>query len=117
MKHVMAAEKDITHFDTVAGDGDAGLTLKAGAEGILEALDSEKISSVDAVQAVVSLSQIVESSMGGTSGGLYSILLSGVASGLIQAMKELKSEDATAEVWARSLEVSPSLFFSAVALC
>lgn len=30
---VVAAEPEITRFDTIAGDGDAGLTLKAGAEG------------------------------------------------------------------------------------
>ena len=30
---VVAAEPEITRFDTIAGGGDAGLTLKAGAEG------------------------------------------------------------------------------------
>lgn len=32
-KALIAAEPEITQQDTVAGDGDAGLTLKAGAEG------------------------------------------------------------------------------------
>ncbi len=30
---LIAAEPEITKQDTIAGDGDAGLTLKAGAEG------------------------------------------------------------------------------------
>jgi triose/dihydroxyacetone kinase / FAD-AMP lyase (cyclizing) len=30
---LIAAEPEITHQDTLAGDGDAGLTLKAGGEG------------------------------------------------------------------------------------
>lgn len=31
---VIAAESEITRYDVIAGDGDCGLTLKAGAEGI-----------------------------------------------------------------------------------
>lgn len=34
-KAVIAAEPDITRMDSLAGDGDCGLTLKAGAEGKL----------------------------------------------------------------------------------
>ena len=30
---LIAAEPEITHMDNIAGDGDCGLTLKAGAEG------------------------------------------------------------------------------------
>lgn len=31
---LIAAEPEITRQDTIAGDGDAGLTLKVGAEGV-----------------------------------------------------------------------------------
>lgn len=31
---LIAAEPEITKQDTIAGDGDAGLTLKSGAEGL-----------------------------------------------------------------------------------
>ena len=34
-KAVISAESDITHIDSLVGDGDCGLTLKAGAEGRL----------------------------------------------------------------------------------
>ena len=33
LKAVIAAEPEITQMDNIAGDGDCGLTLKAGAEG------------------------------------------------------------------------------------
>lgn len=32
-KGLIKAEPEITHMDTIAGDGDCGLTLKSGAEG------------------------------------------------------------------------------------
>lgn len=32
-KNLIAAEPEITHMDSIAGDGDCGLTLKAGASG------------------------------------------------------------------------------------
>ena len=34
-KALIAAEPEITHMDSIAGDGDCGLTLKSGAEGSL----------------------------------------------------------------------------------
>jgi hypothetical protein len=54
---------------------------------------------------MVGISKVVEDKMGGTSGGLYAILLSALSKGLLQAATEQKSEVATNEVWARGLEV------------
>lgn len=39
LKAVIAAEPEITQMDNIAGDGDCGLTLKAGAEGRWRSLD------------------------------------------------------------------------------
>ena len=47
--------------------------------------------------------------MGGTSGGLYAIALSGLSKGLVEAAKDKESEVATAEVWARGRGAFPSL--------
>lgn len=33
LKQVIAAEPDITKFDTIVGDGDCGIGLRRGAEG------------------------------------------------------------------------------------
>ncbi|BGO99319.1 hypothetical protein NBRC10513v2_000424 [Rhodotorula toruloides] len=106
LKSVIAAEPEITRYDTIAGDGDAGLTLKAGAEGIMHAISQNKIPSDDVVAAMVACSAVVEKEMGGTSGGLYAIGLSGLSKGLLDAAKEKGSETATPEVWARGLELA-----------
>lgn len=105
LKSVISAEPEITRYDTIAGDGDAGLTLKSGAEGILNEISQNKISDSDVVAAMVEISSVVEKEMGGTSGGLYAILLSGLSKGLIKASKELDKDEATVEVWSRGLEV------------
>lgn len=102
---MIAAEPEITRYDTIAGDGDAGLTLKAGAQGILNAMSVNRIPDNDVVAAMVACSEVVEREMGGTSGGLYAIALSGLSKGLVEAARDRDSEVATAEVWARGLEV------------
>jgi triose/dihydroxyacetone kinase / FAD-AMP lyase (cyclizing) len=33
LKRLIVAEPDITHYDTIGGDGDCGIGLKRGAEG------------------------------------------------------------------------------------
>ncbi|GAA6026129.1 hypothetical protein JCM11491_000886, partial [Sporobolomyces phaffii] len=106
LKSVIAAEPEITRYDTIAGDGDAGLTLKAGAEGILDAIGANAISDSDVVRAMVQCSAVVEREMGGTSGGLYAIALSGLSKGLIEAAKETDSDQATVQVWSRGLELA-----------
>ncbi|KAM0793154.1 hypothetical protein ACM66B_000629 [Microbotryomycetes sp. NB124-2] len=104
LKSVIAAEPEITRYDTVTGDGDAGLTLKAGAEAVQAKTAS--IDFDDVVSAMVSIGEVAENDMGGTSGGLYSIFMSALAKGLLQAAEEKKQDKATAEVWARALELA-----------
>ncbi|KAL8286260.1 hypothetical protein RQP46_004748 [Phenoliferia psychrophenolica] len=106
LKRVVAAEPEITRFDTIAGDGDAGLTLKAGAEGVQAKLELDQISSEDVVAATLQIAEVVDVEMGGTSGGLYSIFFSGLSKGLLQAASERQADTATAEVWARGLELA-----------
>jgi len=57
----------------------------AGANGILLALKSNSISLSNAVSAIVTISGLVEDTMGGTSGALYSIYLSALAQGIAQS--------------------------------
>lgn len=77
---IFEVEPKVTLYDTVAGDGDCGETLKSGATGIIEALDNGSLDKDDAVRFLDELTDIVESAMGGTSGGLYSIFISAMAS-------------------------------------
>ncbi|KAJ3711247.1 Dak1 domain-containing protein [Lentinula guzmanii] len=76
------AEPELTRMDTVAGDGDCGLTLKAGAEGVLALLLSNEISGNNLSDVFVAIAGVAEDKMGGTSGGLYSIFFSALAQGL-----------------------------------
>ncbi|GAA5995180.1 uncharacterized protein JCM10292_004583 [Rhodotorula paludigena] len=112
LKALVAAEPEITRYDTIAGDGDAGLTLKAGAQGILDAIAQNGIPDDDVVAAMVAISAIVEKEMGGTSGGLYAIGLSGLSKGLLDAAKEKSSDTAGKEVWARALELALNTLYN-----
>jgi triose/dihydroxyacetone kinase / FAD-AMP lyase (cyclizing) len=71
----------------LAGDGDCGETLVAGANGILSALKLNSIPLSNAVASIVKISALVENTMGGTSGALYSIYLSALAQGIAQSQE------------------------------
>ena len=59
-------------MDTIAGDGDCGLTLKGGATAVLQAIKEGMISGEDIVSSLIAISQVAEEQMGGTSGALFS---------------------------------------------
>ncbi|GME89831.1 hypothetical protein B5S29_g4131 [[Candida] boidinii] len=82
LKKLLTKEPKITLYDTVAGDGDCGETLANGAHAILKAIDNDEIELSDGVKSLTQITDIVETAMGGTSGGLYSIFISGLAKSL-----------------------------------
>ena len=100
---VIKAEPHITQLDTQVGDGDCGYTLVSGVNGITKNLDT--ISKTSLSEAMAQVSDIIEGSMGGTSGGLYSILISGLSHGIIQTCKN-KNEAVTKEKIAESFEIA-----------
>ena len=69
---LIEAEPEITRMDTIAGDGDCGLTLKAGATAVLKDIREGKISGDDIVASFIAISRVAEEQMGGTSGALFS---------------------------------------------
>ena len=102
---VTRAEPHITELDTQVGDGDCGYTLVAGINGIINELDH--ISKESLSLALTQLSHTVETSMGGTSGGLYSILISGFVQGLIETYESKQPDDpVTAAIVAESLVIA-----------
>lgn len=111
-ENVIKAEPEITRYDTIAGDGDCGLTLKAGAEGVLKQFKDGKVDQNDLVTSVLSIASSVEKTMDGTSGALYSIWLNGVASGLVAAAKEKGTQEATREVIALALKKALDTLFT-----
>ncbi|RUS34541.1 dihydroxyacetone kinase [Jimgerdemannia flammicorona] len=101
-EHVIAAEPDITSYDTLVGDGDCGHTLKQGANAVLAALPTLPFHT--ASQLILSLSDILDANMGGTSSALYCIFLNALAAGL--KISTAHDGVATASVWGGGLEVA-----------
>lgn len=79
---LIEAEPELTRMDSIAGDGDCGLTLKDGANGVLKEVDAGRISGDNVVDSVIAVAKVAEERMGGTSGALYSIFFSALAQGL-----------------------------------
>lgn len=100
-EQLIKSEPHITSLDNKVGDGDCGYTLVAGAKGITENLD--KLSKKSLSEATAQISDFIESSMGGTSGGLYSILISGFSQGLIKACNK-PDEPVTPEIAAKAFD-------------
>ncbi|KAL8779919.1 MAG: hypothetical protein Q9203_001520 [Teloschistes exilis] len=101
---VVAEEAQITHYDTIVGDGDCGVGLKRGAEGILEMLSSDQISQ-DPVVSITKVAGIVEDTMDGTSGALYAIFLNSLAAN-VRKLDSSNTTDLTSKMLAQALEDS-----------
>ncbi|KAK7215320.1 hypothetical protein V2G26_003323 [Clonostachys chloroleuca] len=99
LKKVIAAEPEITRYDTVVGDGDCGIGLKRGAEAILNHLEQKPLTG-DIVIDLASIVPVVENNMDGTSGALYAIFLNA----LVHALRGQGSGQATPKVWAAALK-------------
>ncbi|CAG8701697.1 629_t:CDS:2, partial [Ambispora leptoticha] len=106
---VIKAEPEITKYDTIVGDGDCGSTLKNGATAILDAFDGHKINTKNIPEAIRQISDILENSMGGTSGAIYCIFLNALANGVLStATKHPDSHSISidAKCWAESLKAT-----------
>lgn len=106
-EQLIKSEPQITHLDNQVGDGDCGETLVAGANSIIDSL--EKISSTSLSQALAEISDNIESAMGGTSGGLYSIFISGLSTGIIEECPNDKPVDAKS--FAKALQTATETLF------
>ncbi|KAF4945504.1 hypothetical protein FGADI_11867 [Fusarium gaditjirri] len=101
LQKVIDAEPEVTHYDTIVGDGDCGIGLKRGAEAILKHIDEHPLTG-DVVVDLSSIITIVETAMDGTSGALYAIFLNA----LVHALRELSPGTTSPEVWAKALKMS-----------
>lgn len=111
-KDIIAAEPELTRFDTIAGDGDCGLCLEAGGKGILRAIADGRVSDKDVISAVLTMAEQIEIDMDGTSGALYSIAFNGLASGLRRVAEEKGTDVATADVWAGALVLAKETLYT-----
>lgn len=103
LKRLMEAEAEVTRYDSVVGDGDCGVGLKRGAEGILKVLPS--ISSDDAMMAFAKICPTIETTMDGTSGALYAIFLNSLASNM-RFQDTTSPKAVTTEQWGSALAMS-----------
>lgn len=103
LKQVIAAEPDITNYDTVVGDGDCGIGLKRGAEALLHMLETTKTPG-DAALLLHNITHVVEKEMDGTSGAIYAIFLNALSHGL--RIQSNGPKPVTVEVWSKALQTS-----------
>jgi dihydroxyacetone kinase len=120
LKKLIAAEPEITNYDTVVGDGDCGTGMKRGAQGndiltkiriplnfetaLLEMINRQKPTD-DATIFLQNIIQVVENTMDGTSGALYAIFLNALAHG-VREQSGSQMEKIQTGIWAKALESS-----------
>lgn len=80
-RNLIESEARITEADTIVGDGDCGITLARGANAVMSYIDNSELSPV-AASTLLGISNVIEESMDGTSGALYSIFFNALASAL-----------------------------------
>ncbi|KAF7198533.1 Dihydroxyacetone kinase [Pseudocercospora fuligena] len=91
---LISSEPTITEYDTIVGDGDCGYTLRDGAKVVLNFISQPNCNLSALPQEISNLVSILEVDMGGTSGALYCIYLTALATSLStaesvpQALKE-----------------------------
>ncbi|KFY36075.1 hypothetical protein V494_05337 [Pseudogymnoascus sp. VKM F-4513 (FW-928)] len=78
---LIANEPKLTEFDTIVGDGDCGYTLRDGAKQVRSFI-TRQASLLPLPPLVHALVDDLEVSMGGTSGALYCIFLSALATAI-----------------------------------
>jgi triose/dihydroxyacetone kinase / FAD-AMP lyase (cyclizing) len=104
LNRIIAAESEITRFDSIVGDGDCGTVLKRGALAIIKMQERADVSD-DALINITRIIQTVEATMDGTSGALYAIFLNALAHNL-RVQDTTYPTSVTPEIWAKALRQS-----------
>jgi dihydroxyacetone kinase len=78
-ERVIAAEPDLTRWDTVMGDGDCGETFKTGASELFAELNKGLANDGSVLKVLHAVSDITETKMGGTLGAVLSIFFNALA--------------------------------------
>ncbi|KAL8839873.1 MAG: hypothetical protein Q9170_001553 [Blastenia crenularia] len=104
LEKLIASEAEVTRFDTIVGDGDCGVGLKRGADGILEMLANGQVTQ-DPLASLTKIAGVVEDTMDGTSGALYAIFLNALAANMRQ-LDSSNPTELTPKMWAQALDGS-----------
>lgn len=81
---LVKSQQELDALDAASGDGDAGSTFAAGGQGLIKALDQGILPSADAARLCDKLAEVLEYSMGGSSGILLSLLFTAAETALGQ---------------------------------
>ncbi|KAM5346820.1 hypothetical protein ACJ41O_009825 [Fusarium nematophilum] len=76
----ITAVPSITHYDTIVGDGDCGLTLARGCEAVLKLYEKDGCNDSRVLDHLLRVAHAVEENMDGTSGAIYGLFFNGLAS-------------------------------------
>ncbi|CAG9989257.1 unnamed protein product [Clonostachys byssicola] len=101
LEAVIAAEPEVTQYDTVVGDGDCGIGLKRGAEAVLKHISTSPLTG-DVLSDLAGIVPVIENNMDGTSGALYAIFLNA----LVHALQAPAPGALTPQTWATALHKS-----------
>lgn len=94
-RNVIAAEPNLTEWDTKMGDGDCGKTLESGAKGLLKALDDGLAKSGSLLKVLETVVEITEDQMGGTLGAIFAIYLSAFSAAVRFEMQQTNKSGGT----------------------
>ncbi|XP_060070600.1 triokinase/FMN cyclase-like isoform X4 [Ylistrum balloti] len=84
-ERLVAAESQLNELDRESGDGDCGSTMARGAQGILTSLGSKDSPNLPVScpgDLALTLASAAEDTMGGSSGGLYSLFFTAASASL-----------------------------------
>ncbi|KAK7214437.1 hypothetical protein V2G26_002440 [Clonostachys chloroleuca] len=101
LEAVIAAEPEVTQYDTVVGDGDCGIGLKRGAEAVLKHISTSPLTG-DVLSDLAGIVPVIENNMDGTSGALYAIFLNA----LVHALQAPAPGALRPQIWATALQQS-----------
>lgn len=104
LEKLIASEEEVTRYDTIVGDGDCGVGLKRGAEGILKLLSGGQVTA-DPAAVMAKIAGVVEATMDGTSGALYAIFLNSLTAN-VRKLDSSSETQLTPKMWAQALEES-----------
>lgn len=104
LDRLIASEGEVTHYDTIVGDGDCGIGLKRGAEGILKTLEDGQVTE-DPLTSLTRIAGVVEATMDGTSGALYAIFLNSLAAN-VRKLDSSSQSQLTPTMWGQALDDS-----------
>ncbi|KAJ9656814.1 dihydroxyacetone kinase Dak1 [Neophaeococcomyces mojaviensis] len=104
LEALIAAEPEVTSFDTIVGDGDCGIGLKRGAEAILKEISDPALLPSDALAFVARIVNVIENTMDGTAGAIFGIYANGLMNGLREQDTSGTKTPVDVHMWAAVLQ-------------